>query len=89
MPRLRLKALAVSAAIAVGGTSACTSSAQPTRVVVSLRAAEAPSVNEALNAIERAIATTPGLLAVRSVGCTTGGAVVVETATSVTTAAAS
>lgn len=83
--RTRLPAVVISAAIAAG---ACTSSPQPTRVVVSLRAAEAPAVTAALNAIERAVATTPGLVAVRSVGCTTGGAVVVETATSVTSASA-
>jgi len=62
--------------------SACpqlmTSEAETTRVVVSLRAAEAEAVGKAVVVVEGAVARVEGVRRVRSVGCASGGVVVVE-----------
>ena len=51
---------------------------ETTRVVVSLRAAEAEAVGKAVVVVEGAVAKVKGVRSVRSVGCASGGVVVVE-----------
>ncbi len=83
-----MRAIAVTSSLllaltALSALSACSSSLltgdnDTRRVVVSLRAAEAEAVAKAVVVVEGAVARVPGVVSVRSVGCASGGVVVVE-----------
>lgn len=79
MKRLALSLSAASVLLAgCPQLRALVSPSSSSRVIVALDAGEAESVGKALAVVERAVVGVPGVVHVRSVGCTTGGAAIIE-----------